>query len=106
MSHRNLTEFAVIERFATGTNEIWTKGRNVIDVLKAFTHDQRQALQIWTEDMAVQVKEFLAEKYPGHDMTRIAENFLHRFTEADLQNCPHIKRRIVSGCDVNNYSES
>lgn len=79
----NLTEFAVIERFPTGTNEIWNKGRNAVEVLKAFTHDQRQALQIWIEDMAAQVKEFLAEKYPGHDLTRTVENFLHRFTGAE-----------------------
>ena len=84
----NLTEFAVVERFQTGTNEIWTKGRNVVEVLKAFTHDQQQALHILIGDMAIQVKEFLAEKYPGHDLTRTAENFLHRFTEAELQNCP------------------
>src|SRR6185312_2048734 len=84
----NGVEFAVIERFPTGTNEIWNKGRNAVEVLKAFTYDQQQALQIWTEDMAAQIKEFLAEKYPGYDMTQTAENVLHRFTEAELRNCP------------------
>ena len=79
------TEFAVVERFPSGTNEIWTRGRNAIEVLKAFTHDQRQAMQIWTEDMTAQVNDFLAEKYPGHDMTRVAESFLHRFTHAETR---------------------
>jgi hypothetical protein len=80
------SEYAVVERFASGTNEIWNKGRNAVDVLKAFTHDQRQALQIWTEDMNAQLKEFLAEKYPGHDMSRVAESFLRRFTHAETRN--------------------
>src|SRR5665213_2904827 len=44
------SEYAVVERFPSGANEIWNKGRNAVDVLKAFTHDQCQALQIWTED--------------------------------------------------------
>ena len=80
------SEYAVVERFPSGINEIWIKGRNAVDVLKAFTKDQRQALQIWTEDMTAQLKEFLAEKYPGHDMSRVAESFLHRFTHAETRN--------------------
>jgi hypothetical protein len=76
------SEYAVVERFSSGTNEIWIKGRNAVDVLKAFTQDQRQALQIWTEDMTAQLKEFLAEKYPGHDMSRVADSFLYRFTHS------------------------
>jgi|SRR6266550_5287407 len=34
---------------------------------------------IWTEDMTAQVKEFLAEKYPGRDMSRMADSFVHKF---------------------------
>lgn len=79
------SEYAVVERFPSGANEIWNKGRNAVDVLKAFTHDQRQALQIWTEDITANVKEFLAEKYPGQDMSRVSESFLHRFTHAETQ---------------------
>jgi hypothetical protein len=79
----NGPEYAVVERFPSGANEIWNRGRNAVDMLKAFTHDQRQALQIWTEDMTAQLKEFLAEKYPGHDMSRVAESFLHRFTHSE-----------------------
>ena len=79
-------EYAVVERFPSGTNEIWNRGRNAVDVLKPFTQDQRQALQIWTEDMNAQLKEFLAEKYPGRDMSRVAESFLRRFTHAETRN--------------------
>ncbi|PYJ63904.1 MAG: hypothetical protein DME24_00470 [Verrucomicrobia bacterium] len=77
----NGTEYAVVEHFpANGRNEICSRGRNAVEVLKAFTHDQRQALQIWTDDMTAQVKEFLAEKYPGQDMSRVADSFIHKFT--------------------------
>jgi hypothetical protein len=79
----NGPEYAVVERFPSGANEIWNRGRNAVDVLKAFTHDQRQALHIWKEDMTAHIKEFLAEKYPGHDMSRVAESFLHRFTHSE-----------------------
>jgi len=55
-------EYAVVEHFpARGTNEIWNRGWNAVEVLKAFAQEQRQALQIWTEDMTAQVKGFLGE---------------------------------------------
>jgi hypothetical protein len=74
-------EYAVMEHFSSrGTNEIWNRGWNAVEVLKMFTQEQRQALNIWTEDMTAQVKEFLAEKYPGQDMSRVADGFMHRFT--------------------------
>ena len=73
-------EYAVVEQFPSGTNEVWAKGYNAIEVLRAFTTEDRRALQIWTEDMAAQVNEHLAEKYPGQDMSRVAEGFMHRFT--------------------------
>jgi hypothetical protein len=79
-------EYAVVEHFpARGTNEIWNRGWNAEEVLKAFAQEQRQALQIWTEDMTAQVKEFLGEKYPGQDMSRVADSFMHRFTHAVSQ---------------------
>lgn len=74
----------MVEQFPSGTNEIWTKGRNAIEVLKVFTQDQRQALQIWKEDLAAQVKNFLTEKYPGHDMDRVADAFIIQHTQASL----------------------
>jgi hypothetical protein len=89
------SEYAVVERFPSGANEIWNKGRNAVDVLKAFTHDQRQALQIWTEDITAQLKEFLAEKYPGHDLNRVAESFLRRFTDAETLTHQHRQSRGI-----------
>jgi hypothetical protein len=76
-------EYAVVEHFpANGRNEVWNSGRNAVEVLKAFTQDERQALQVWTEDVNAQVKEFLTEKYPGQDMSRVADAFIHKFTQA------------------------
>lgn len=78
-------EYAVVEHFpTTGRNELWNRGRDAEQVLKSFAHDLRQALQTWTEDMTAQVKEFLAEKYPGHDMARVADSFMHKFTTRAL----------------------
>ena len=89
LCHRPITggaEYAVVEHFpARGTNEIWNRGWNAAEVLKSFTQEQRQALQVWTEDMTAQVKEFLTEKYPGQDMGRVADGFMHRFTHAVSQ---------------------
>jgi hypothetical protein len=70
-------EYAVVEHFpANGRNEVWNSGRNAVEVLKAFAQNQRQALQVWTEDMTAQVKEFLVEKYPGQDMSRVSDAFI------------------------------
>jgi hypothetical protein len=84
LCHRPISygaEFAVVEHFpAHGTNEILNRGWNTTEVLKAFTLRQRQALQVWTEDLTAQVKEFLAEKFPGHDLSRVADAFIHKCT--------------------------
>ena len=84
LCHRPITggaEHAVVEHFpARGTNEIWQRGWNAVKVLKTFAQEQRQALQVWTEDMTAQVKEFLAEKFPGQDLSRVADGFMHRLT--------------------------
>ena len=74
-------EYAVVEHFpAHGTNEILNRGWNAGEVLKAFTQGLRQTLQVWTEDMTAQVKEFLSEKFPGQDLSRIADAFIHKCT--------------------------
>lgn len=78
-------EYAVVEQFPNGTNEIWTQGRNAIEVLRAFAGEERHVLEIWTEDMTARVNEYLAENYPGQDMTRVAEGFMKRFTHAISQ---------------------
>jgi len=79
-------EYAVVEQFPSGTNEVWAKGYNAIEVLRAFTTEDRHALQTWTEDMAAQVNEYLAEKYPGQDMSRVADGLMRRFTHAQRLN--------------------
>jgi len=84
LCHRPITggaEYAVVEHFpARGTYEIWNRGWNAVEVLKGFTQEQRQALQVWTEDMNAQVQEFLAEKFPGQDLSRVADAFIHKCT--------------------------
>lgn len=74
-------EYAVLEHFPTrGTHEIWKRGWNAGEVLKAFTQSQRQTLQAWTDDLTAQVKEFLSEKFPGQDLSRVADAFVHKCT--------------------------
>ena len=86
LCHRPITgsaEYAVTEHFPSrGINEIWNRGGNAGEVLKAFTQEQRQTLRVWTEDMTAQVQEFLAEKFPGQDLTRVADSFMLRFSHA------------------------
>ncbi|MCO5050784.1 MAG: hypothetical protein M9920_00560 [Verrucomicrobiae bacterium] len=78
-------EYAVVEHFpASGRNAIWSRGHDAAEVLTAFAYDQRQVLQTWTKDMSAQVKEFLAEKYPDHDMARVAESFMAKFATRDV----------------------
>jgi hypothetical protein len=72
-------EYAVVEHFpARGANEILNRGWNTTEVLKAFTQGLRQALQVWTEDVSAQVREFLSEKFPGQDLSRVADAFIHK----------------------------
>ena len=86
--HRPITdgmEYAVVEHFpTTGRNELWNRARDAEQALKSFALDQRQALQTWMEDLTAQVKEFLAEKYPGHDMARVADSFMHKFATREV----------------------
>ena len=89
LCHRPITggvEYAVVEHFpAAGRNEIWNRGTNAVEVLRLFVQEQRQALRVWTQDLATQVREFLAETYPGQDMSRAASSFMHHLTHAILQ---------------------
>jgi hypothetical protein len=73
-------EFAVMEQFPNGQHEIWNRGYNALDVLRAFAREQRQALQTWSDDLKTQVTGFLAEKYPGEDMSRVADAFVLKCT--------------------------
>ena len=80
------TEYAVVEHFpANGTNEIWNRGPDAIQVLKVFVNEQRRALEFGMQDVAAQVKEFLAEKYCGLEMGRVVDRVLRRFNHSALQ---------------------
>lgn len=89
LCHRPVTggaEYAVVEHFPAGDrNEIWNRGWNAVEVLRVFVQEQRQALRVWMEDLATQVREFLAETYPGQDMSRAASSFMHQLTHAVLE---------------------
>jgi len=77
------TEFAVVEMPASvDSPEILAIGRSAIEVVRAFARDQRQALKLWTEDLAAQVNEFLTQKYPGQDISRVADGFMRRLTRS------------------------
>ena len=74
-------EYAVVEHFpASGTNEILNRGWNATEVLKSFAQGLRQTLQVWTEDVSAQVLEFLSEKFPGQDLSRVVDAFIHKCT--------------------------
>ena len=88
------TEFAAVELSPSGgAPEVVAKGRSAAEVLQAFAQDQRQALKLWTEDLTAQVNEFLTEKYPGQDMSRVAERFMHRFAHSASHECSQAKPR-------------
>jgi len=82
LCHRPISygaEYAVVEHFpARGTNEILNRGWIAGEVVKASAQEQRQALEIWTWDITAQVKEFLSEKFPGQDLSRVADAFIHK----------------------------
>jgi hypothetical protein len=86
LCHRPITggaEYAVVEHFpARNRNEICNRGWNAVEVLKTFVQEQRQALQVWTDDLATQVREFLAETYPDQDLSRAVGSFMHQLTHA------------------------
>ncbi|MGH7951954.1 MAG: hypothetical protein ACREFE_08550 [Limisphaerales bacterium] len=71
-------EFAVVECLPLKSGELknaLNSGHNLRDVLQAFVRDQRQVLRVWKDDVTAQVREHLAEKYPGQEMTIVAESF-------------------------------
>ena len=93
LCHREIvggTKYAVVEYFPThDTNEIWNEGPDATQVLRVFVNEQRRALEFAMRDVATQVKDFLAEKYSGPELSRIAESFLRRFSQAGLPRCAH-----------------
>ncbi len=77
-------DFAVVERSSlTGTSEVLTRSQAALAALQDFAAVQRETLRIWTEDMAAQISAYLTEKYPGQNMSRVANGFLQRFTQTE-----------------------
>ncbi|HTV41858.1 MAG TPA: hypothetical protein VMF08_14850 [Candidatus Sulfotelmatobacter sp.] len=71
-------EFAIVECLPLKSGEmksVLNGGHNLREVLQSFMHDQRQVLNLWKEDVKAQVRECLAEKYPGQDMDIVVESF-------------------------------
>jgi len=71
-------EFAVVESLPFKSGEIkeaLNTSHSVREVLNAFVHCQRQVLGVWKDDVTAQVREYVAEKYPHHDMAIVVESF-------------------------------
>ena len=91
------TEYAVVEHFqAHGTNEIWNRGWDAVQVLKIFVKEQRQALESGTEDMVAQTVEFLAEKYSGQDLSYLTDSLKQQFNDKHTS-----KIAVLSSCTAN-----
>lgn len=83
-------DFAVVERSPlAGSNEVLTRSRTALAALQDFAAIQRKTLHIWTEDMAAQISEYLTEKYPGQNMSRVINGFMQRFTQAETLTQSH-----------------
>ena len=71
-------EFAAVECLSLKSEEMkeaLNSGHNVGEVLRAFTRDQRQILNLWKEDVKAQIREYLEEKYSRQDMSLVVESF-------------------------------
>jgi urease gamma subunit len=71
-------EFAVVECLPLKSGElkeVLNSGPDVREVLQAFTRDQRQVLNLWKDDVKVQVREHLDEIYPRQNMGIVVESF-------------------------------
>jgi hypothetical protein len=74
------TEYAVVKCSpGNDVNEVWYQGFSAIQVLQLFAGEQRQALQIWAEDLAAQMRKYLVGKYPSRDLGDVADNFMRQF---------------------------
>jgi hypothetical protein len=94
--HRRIAgeiEFAVVESLSLKPGmeikDVLNRGENVRDVLQGFIRDQRQVLRLWKDDLSVLVKEHLAEKYPGQDMSLVSDSFEYKMTQAISQTYVH-----------------
>jgi len=76
-------EFAIVECLPLKSGEmkeVLNSGHDAREVLQAFTRDQRQVLNLWKDDVKVQVREHLDEKYPRQDMGIVLESFVIKMT--------------------------
>ncbi len=89
-------EFAIVERLPLKSGEIkdvLNGGENVRDVLKTFTHNQRQVLNLWKNDVTAKVKEHLSEKYPGQDMDIVADSIEYKMARAISETQKHVQKQ-------------
>jgi hypothetical protein len=79
------TEHAIAERLpALGRSEIRSHGRNAVELLQQFVQEQRRVLEAWGQEMNAPLQEFLAQKYPGQDLSRVTSSFMLHFTRPVL----------------------
>jgi len=77
-------EFSVVERCGLKPLErceVLVRGCDPLELLRTFIASQREVLRLWIGDVAAQITEKLAEKYPGHDLTRVSDAIVSRLTE-------------------------
>ena len=100
LCHRPITggtEYAVVEHFpAHGTNEIWNRGWDAVQVLKIFAKEQRQALEFGVVDMVARTAEFLADKYSGQDLSYVSDSFKQQFNDAITPQRGHTYEKYCS----------
>ena len=65
--------------------EVLVQGGDALELLRAFIANQGEVLRLWIGDVATQVNEKLAEKYPGEDLTRVADALVNRLTQSESQ---------------------
>ncbi len=81
-------EYSVVERWGLKPCErceVLVQGCDALELLRAFIANQREVLRLWIGDVAAQVNEKLAEKYPGEDLTRVADALVNRLTQIESQ---------------------
>jgi hypothetical protein len=90
LCHRPLiasAEFAVIECTSdAGTNIIWYRHENALEVLQSFVRELRQTFLNDAEEVNANIKLFLAQKFPNQNLDYIAEAASDQITNSALQN--------------------
>jgi len=79
-------EFSVVERWGLKPVERWevlVQGCDPLELLRAFIVNQREVLRLWIGDVAAQVRDNVSERYPGHDLTRVADALVNRLTQME-----------------------